>query len=286
MKILLEVFADLWNFFTFGFFKKKISLHKKDKKIDKNLNSKSENLEDNEKTVRQPISHSDAKKAQVIDLKLTPVNTNGVVCVEQARLFVRPVWTFDGAFKLLLYGTKVQIIRHEGRFTQICVNYVVGWVLKDEITAKLTDVFPFFHKDVVYAHSHGETRKLRQLTKDEFFTAELRLPLQAVEFVSYQLSQTGRSISWSDERPRLAGNWQNLLKGHLGVHIGIEPKTGSIMEYQYRDGTGHLGYVKEVHADESIVFLSVGREVDGKYTEEKFSKTKWQEYRPVFIQIS
>ena len=281
MKILLEVFADLWNFATFGLFRNSGTT--------KNKKPLPEAVEEPEEEIvreirRQPFAAS-TEKAKVIDVDLVQVSQDGYVCAESARVFLRSAWSFDGAFMTLTFGHKVQVIRYEGRFVQVRVGDTAGWILKDEITTNYADIFPIFHKDIVYLYEHTEAKKLRQLTKDEFFAIELRMPLQAVEFASYILRQDGRPISWSNERPRLAGNWQNLLKGHLGIHIGIEPRTGSIMEYQYRDGTGHVGYVKEVHADETIVFLSVGREVDGKYTEELFTKTKWQEYRPVFIQV-
>jgi len=186
----------------------------------------------------------------------------------------------------LVYGDKVQVIGYEGRFTHISFNENLVWVLKDDITGEQSDIFPTFVKDSVYLSNDAETKKLRKLTNDSFFASKLELPLQAVEFVSYRLGQDKRKIPWTNERPRLAGNWQNILNGQLGVHVVGDPKTASVIEYRKDDSTGHVGYVKEVHANNSILLQEVGREVEGKYTEELFTKEQWQAWQPVFIQAS
>jgi hypothetical protein len=280
MKILLEVFKDLWNFATAGFFKKRIS--NETKNLIKNSTKPAKYIDREIKVVstnQNPVS-------QEIDHDLTPATGFAYVCVEKARCFIRPVWSFDGVFMILSYGDSVQIIKYEGRFVQIRVGDSSVWILKDDLISEKVDIFPVFSKDTVYLSDNVEVEKLRKLTNDTFFASEIGLPLLSIEFVSYRLSQDNRKIPWTLERPRIAGKWQNILKGQMGVRIGVEPKTGSVIEYYKDDDTGHIGYVKEVHADNSIVIQEVGREVEGEYTEKLFTKVEWQEWDSVFIQVT
>jgi hypothetical protein len=147
-------------------------------------------------------------------------------------------------------------------------------------------VFPELVSGTVYAEDSLETKKLRQYIEDEFFATELFLPLQPVELVMYRLKRHGLKIDWPAIRPRLAGTWQNILKGQSGIKIGLVPKTGAIIEYRNDDGTGFVGYTKAVKVDESIIIEGVGRKVVGEYREELIEKSEWQNWRPVWISVS
>ena len=280
MKILLEVCKDLLDFALSGLFRKKINHESREFSVDK------KNLEHIPKEEKLVIHNKLEQTHKETNFSPAPVGSFAFVCVEEALCFIRPVWAFDSAFMSLLYGQKVQVARYEGRFAQVSTGNNLMWILKDDITNEEADIFPTFTKDTVYLSNNPETKKLRKLTKDSFFTSVLELPLQSVEHVSYRLYERGRKIPWTNERPRLAGSWQRLLKGKVGVHVGVSPKTASIIEYGREDGTEHLGYIKEVHVNDSIVMQEVGREVEGRYTEELFTKIQWQEWRPVFIQVS
>ncbi len=208
------------------------------------------------------------------------------VAVPSAQLLLRPVVSFDGAVHTLSYTDSVYVIGYEGRFAHVSYGVITGWIFKDALAQQAHDIFPVFNNGEIYSVNHPDTKKLRGITHDEFLAGELCTSLQSVEFVSYRLKEAGRKIEWPGVRPRLAGTWQNLLKGKLGIQIGVRPKTGAILEYTKLDGTGFVGYTKAVHIDEAIVIEGVGRLIEGEYREELVSKEEWHEWRPVWIQVS
>lgn len=207
------------------------------------------------------------------------------VVVRSVHVLQRPVLSFDGAVETLSYAEGVHVLGYEGRFAHVTHGAVIGWVLKDVLTLQAHEVFPVFHTGEIYSVLHPDTKKLRDLTQDEFLAGELCTALQSVEFVLYRLSEAARKIDWPVVRPRLAGTWQNILKGKRGIQIGVRPKTGAILEYTKPDGSGFVGYTKAVHVDESIVIEGVGRLIEGEYREEHVSKEEWQEWRPVWILV-
>ena len=148
-----------------------------------------------------------------------------------------------------------------------------------------SDVRPHLVSGTTYLAADSETKKLRALIQDDFFTADLYLPLLGVEYVTYRLEQMGRFIDWSDIRPRPAGVWHQLLKGRSGVTVKVTPKTGSIMEYQTDSGEGIVGYVEAVTPGEDVTLASVGRYSNGQYLVETLPKEAWQALRPVWLQI-
>ncbi len=210
----------------------------------------------------------------------------GFVAVPLQRVWVRPVFTFDGDVWHIPYATRVEILGYEGRFAEIRCEGRHGWVLKDEITTAEGELFPTFNMGEIYSANHPETKKLRRLRSDEFAAKELYLPLQDVEYVTYELARHGQRLSFGDVRPRLAGNWQNLLKGKAGVVMSINPHTGSLIEYLRDDGVGFVGYVEAVLVDETIVISGIGRLIAGEFRRETVSKVQWMEWRPVFIQVT
>jgi hypothetical protein len=144
----------------------------------------------------------------------------------------------------------------------------------------------FFTPGLCYLALDAETKKLRRLIKDEFFTTRVHSPLLGMEYVTYRLQESGRKIDWSNSiRPRAAGAWHQLLKGARGITIKISPKTGSIMEYG-EGMTAVLAYVESVTPDETISIASVGRYKPGQYSEEVLTKTAWQELKPLWLQIN
>lgn len=211
--------------------------------------------------------------------------TKAFVVVPLARVWHRPVLTFDGEVTHLPYATPVELLGYEGRFAHVRYHSQVGWLLKDELVTKTSEIFPEFNTGEIYSANHPETKKLRTLLADEFAAAELYLPLQDVELVTYELLQKGKSLPWDQVRPRMAGSWQNILKGKPTVQIGINPKTGSVLEFINHEGSGFVGYVEAVSVDETITIAGIGRLIAGEYRKEVLPKVVWQEWRPVFIQI-
>ncbi len=224
-----------------------------------------------------------------IELMPIPFSSQGRIgfCVtEPTRIFARPLWSFDGVISLLSYGDKVQIVSYEGRFARIGYDSVAGWVLKDDLTTDATVIYPIFESGHVYSALDDETKKLRRLIRDEFFTEELYIPLQAGELVAYRLQAAGRTITWSSVRPRLPGSWHEILRGSPGVSISITPRTGSVIEGYQTTQEPFLGYVTAVDPENTITFEVVGLHEEGKYEQLSVKQAVWQEWRPVFIQLN
>ncbi len=208
------------------------------------------------------------------------------VSVDKTPFLLRPVWSFDGVLFSLSYAEPVRVLGYEGRYARVSTGDTFGFILKDELTTNLENIFPEFKTGEIYSANHPDTKKVRRKIDDEFFSSNFFLPLQSVEFVTYRLAQEGRKITWPNIRPRLAGMWFNILKGQIGIQVGIYPKSGSLIEYQREDGSGFIGYTKSVHVDESIIIHGVGRLIEGEYREEAISKIEWQEWKAVWITAS
>ena len=217
------------------------------------------------------------------DLQLGMV---GYVYVSEAYLYVLPTRTFDGVLKRLPYGTSLEILSRQGNWFHVIVGELRGWLMVDAITEVAADLYPTFQVAVLYDAAHAVTTKVRTLIQDAFHTVQLDLPLQDSEYVTYKLSRKSRTIPWGTERPRLSGSWQKLLKGLPGVHIGVHPKTGSVMESIRPNNTGHVSYVDSVFPDGSIAVSGVGEFDEGMYYEKTLAKEEWVEFRPVFIEIT
>jgi hypothetical protein len=211
---------------------------------------------------------------------------NAVVSLANAAVTARPLLALDETLGRLKYGTKVKVVSYEGKYALVEYGDLRGWVQKDCLASDEFEVYPVLLTGEIYSYNHPETKKLRRLISDEFLAGELYLPLQSIEFALYKTSVRGFSIKWTEERPRLAGLWHERLKGQLGINIGIVPKTGALIEFIKSDGSGFLGYTKEVHVDESIVIEGVGRLIEGEFRQENIPKEVWQGWGAVWIQFN
>lgn len=284
MKVLLAVVVDLWEF-TYAQLKPS-KKNPAQSYVAPLLLSSQQKLLLTEKIDPSPVRHSFVKSAESISPSMISALPVGYIAVTKTGVMAKPLWAFDTQLNEYTYCQKVSVLGYEGRFVHILYQTESAWVLKDAITMNREDIYPTFVANNIYLAADSETKKLRQVIRDEFFTAELYLPLQSVEFVSFKLKEQNINIPWGEERPRPAGLWRDLLKGHLGVKIGISPKTGSILEGKLESGLGFVGYVTAVYPGDDISLLSVGKEVEGKYKEEKLSKEEWQALQSIFIQIS
>ena len=284
MKVFLAVVVDLWDF-TYALLKPS-KKNAPQSYVAPLLITPQPKLLLTEKVDPYSVRHTFVKSEESISPSMISALPVGYIAVAKTGVMAKPLWAFDTQLNEYTYSQKVSVLGYEGRFVHILYQTESAWVLKDAITMNRTDIYPTFVSNNIYLAADSETKKLRQVIRDEFFTAELYLPLQAVEFVAYKLKEQNISIPWSKERPRLAGLWRDLLKGHLGVKIGISPKTGSILEGKLENGLGFVGYVAAVYPGDDISLLSVGKEVEGKYKEEKLSKEEWQALQAVFIQVS
>ena len=204
---------------------------------------------------------------------------------EKVALHTDPVLAFDVAFDVLTYGDQVHVVKLGGRWAYVRTEKGEGWIFKDVLREQVRDVFPFFEEGKVYDATNSETKKARMTISDMFGGEVAELILTDAEYAMYKLKRKQRSFPWDNERPRTPGTWQKKLRGKPGVHIGIAPKTDSIMEYVV-DDVGHVAYVDSVFPDETIKLSAVGLTQEGVYTDTMLQKDQWKELRPVFIEAN
>lgn len=200
-------------------------------------------------------------------------------------LYVDPVIAFDTAIRELTYGDLVHVLKFAGRWAQVRTSMDEGWILKDCLREQASDIFPSFIEGVVYDAESPQTQKVRLCIDDIFGGTTAATSLTDVEYVTYMLHKRGVTISWSKERPRIAGTWLEKLKGKQGIHASISPKTSSIMEYVENE-IGHVCFVEAVFPGEGIKISSVGMHSEGMFTDVVLQKEEWRELRPVFIEVT
>lgn len=281
MKVILAVLKDLYVFvfvYGFGF------LSKSAKSTKTAANTASSPMQDTAATAL-PLQTALNQPLQK-PLLLESFESIGYACVPDAFLYALPTRTFDGVIARISYGESLKILHSQG--TWFCVRYedVKGWMRMDDLTQSSASLHPKFATGELYDSFSSETVKLRTLIDDAFHAAPLASVLQDVEYVSYMLHKKDLTINWSHSRPRIAGTWQRLLKGVPGVHIGVIPKSGSIMEYVHENNTGHVAYVHSVYPDNALTLSEVGYPSEGIYNERTLSKEEWRELRPVFIEVA
>jgi hypothetical protein len=203
----------------------------------------------------------------------------GTACINAPQI------DFDAVIEILSYGTAVTVIGYQGRFASVNRSNITGWVLKDDITPQKNDVWPSFIPGHSYEAVHPDTTKTRLLINDMFGAGALSLPLQAGEYIALRLKSEHRAIPWNRKRPRIVGTWSKLLRGTPGIHIGVNPKTDSIMEWQVTDDEGQVGYVESVSPENVMTVGMVGAGEAGNYSVKTMSEEIWRELRPVFIEV-
>ena len=202
----------------------------------------------------------------------------------EVALYTDPVIAFDSIITKLAYGDMVSVVKFGGRWAHIKIGNREGWILKDILREQLSDVFPVFQEGVLYESDNQETVKLRICIEDSFNGAVAGIPLSDVEYVQYTLQRKNVSITWPSIRPRIAGSWQKILRGKEGVHIGIVPKIGSVMEYVVED-VGHVCYVEAVFGDQTLKIRGMGLLEESMFSVITMNKEQWKELRPVFIEV-
>lgn len=205
-------------------------------------------------------------------------------CVTSAAIHTDPVVAYDNVLRTVPYGTTITVVKYGGRWAMVQVGDYSGWMLKDDMKRAATDVLPVLVNGRAYEATHPETVKLRRYIHDAFYCEAPALPLNASEYIMYRLSRSRRLIQWPETRPRLPGVWQIILRGNPSVHIGVVPKTGTVMEFTHEDA-GHLLYVEAVFPDSSIQVSGVDYEGLGMYSELVIEKADWLELHPVFIEV-
>ncbi len=213
-------------------------------------------------------------------------NTVMYVGSTDAALYKQPTQEFDTVLGSLPYGEMVMVLDQKNRFAQISTNGFIGWVLREDLVDRAAFVYPELVIGLANEVDDPNTIRLRAMIRDEFGGARVEFPLQAGEYVTYRLLRKGLTISWPEVRPRVPGLWHTILKGVTGIHMGVSPKTGSIMEYMITEDMGHLAYVEAVFPDETVTLSEVNYPDRGIYNERVLTREEWRELKPIFIQVS
>jgi len=197
-----------------------------------------------------------------------------------------PVLAYDSVLLRLPYAAMVMVREQSGRWARVIYGEQEGWILREDLVPQAADVFPHFHIGEPNEAEDPNTLRVRAAIGDEFSGTLARLPLQSAEYVTYRLLRKNKTIPWPNVRPRTEGTWHTILGGVRGVHIGVQPKTDSIVEYELPDGRGHVAYVESVFPDNTIKISETNYPDRGIYNERVLTKEEWREVRPVFITIS
>lgn len=200
-------------------------------------------------------------------------------------LFKNPTIEFDTQIGTIPYGDLVMMREPQGRFYRALWNGIEGWVLKDDLVDRAVRVHPQFQIGEENSVDHPNTVHVRAIIQDTFGLSRSEFPLQAGEYVLYRLWKKGIRIAWPEIRPRVPGLWHSILKGVPGVHIGITPKAGAIMEYMLDGDVGHLAFVEAVFPNETIALSEANFPDSGTYNERELPREDWKELRPVFISV-
>jgi hypothetical protein len=201
-------------------------------------------------------------------------------------LYVHPTQEFDGVLGTITYGDMVMVLEQKGRFMHVAHNGNEGWVLREDLVDRAAYVYPEFVIGEKNELDDPNTIRARAMIKDIFGGSRVEFPLQAGEYVVYRLLRKGIRVVWPETRPRVPGLWHTLLKGMVGVHISITPKTGTVMEYTLPEEIGHVAYVEAVFPDETITISETNFPDSGIYNERVLTRDEWKEFKPVFIQIA
>ena len=240
--------------------------------------------------IRPEISQLQPTVAPPTKVENTEVNSvqNTVMYVSstEAYLYANPQYEFDGVKLTLGYGTMVVVLTRKNDWAQVMVEEEIGWVQTIDLSDQAADIFPVFILGEENLADDPNTVRARAVINDEFGGGAMSVPLKAVEYAAYRLIKKGKRLTWPETRPREAGAWHKILKGAAGVHIGIEPKSDSVMEYTLETGRSHVAYVEAVLSDHTITISETDWPYDGIYNARVLTKDEWQGLRPVFISVS
>jgi hypothetical protein len=198
-------------------------------------------------------------------------------------LYRNPTIEFDGQIATIPYGEMVMMREARGRFFRATWNKEEGWILREDVVDRAAHVYPEFKIGEENHADSPNTAHVRAILGDTFGLSRSSFPLQAGEYVLYRLWRKGVHPSWPGTRPRVPGLWHALLKGTQGVHVGVVPKSGSVIEYMMNNEAGHVAYVEAVFPDDTITISEANYPDFGIYNERELTMAEWKELKPVFI---
>lgn len=206
------------------------------------------------------------------------------VTLSSTVLRLQPTRGFDAVLTTLPVGVPLTVHQRQGDWVEVATSHHRGWVPHEAIGAA-RKLLPEFTDGVTYDARSEATKRLRRCINDEYGGGMAQLPLQGEEYVTFALWQAGVSLPWPEAYQRVAGAWHRKLKGVHGVHVGVIPRSGAVMEYVLEE-VGYVAYVHSVSPDEEVVVSGVGLIAEGMYTALQMTHEEWRERRPVFITVS
>ncbi len=218
-------------------------------------------------------------------VEAAPKNTVMYAGTVSVPIFKNPTIEFDTQIGTVPFGDLVMMHEAQGRFYKVTWGHVEGWVLRDDLVDRTLQVHPQFVVGTQNLVDHPNTAHVRAILGDVFGLNRSDFPLQAGEYVLYRLWKKGIHISWPETRPRVPGLWHNILKGVPGIHVGVVPKAGALMEYMINSEIGHLAYVEAVFPDETISISEAHFPDSGIYNERELTREAWRELHPLFITV-
>lgn len=237
--------------------------------------------------VAPPLHHADSPS--VVATPHTIIHGKHTVMYALARetsLYKDPTIGFDSRVAIIPYGELVLVMEPQGRFYRVVWEDYEGWVLKDDLADRAGRVYPEFIQGQENSVDHPNTAHVRALINDAFGLGQSEFPLQAGEYVLYRLMRRGIRIEWPEVRPRTPGSWHTILRGLPGVHVGVLPKQGMIIEYTEENDIGHLAYVEAVFPDGTITISEANHPHGGIYNERSLSRDTWRSLQPLFIEVT
>lgn len=214
-------------------------------------------------------------------------NTIMYALAKETPLYNDPTIAFDSRKAIIPYGSLVLVVEPVGRFYCVVWNTYEGWVLQEHLADRASMVYPEFVPGQENSVDHVNTIRVRALINDEFGLGNSEFALQAGEYVLYKLMRRGLHIVWPTEHPpRTPGSWHLILRGSPGIHVGVVPRVGSILEYADEHDVGHVAYVEAIFPDGMIALSEAHFPHSGIYSERTLSKDAWRALKPVFIEVS
>lgn len=199
-------------------------------------------------------------------------------------LYADPTIAFDNVLRHLPCGTAVTEGLRSGRFVAVSLEDGSAGFVLEEALLPAHAVLPALTRGHRYLADAPQTVAIRQYLADPFGAGRAGLPLTPEEYVTYRLSQSGCVLPWPVSHGRIAGTWARKLRGVAGVHIGVEPRTGAVMEYII-DDVGFLAYLERVSPDLTITVVGIGLTFEAQFTEQVLKERDWRELRPLFLTL-
>lgn len=134
----------------------------------------------------------------------------------------------------------------------------------------------------VYTSESIETILLRAALKSYDTHLVLTGNLQLIEWLLYNIYVRNPDISLLALKMTPLGRWYQTIKSLPGTRVGIEPATGSLMEWHDAAQQSHAALVDVVAPDNTISISSISQDPSGTRVEQTMSESVWKELRPVF----